>query len=365
MRIAKPLMLIVALAFVVLLSGCQINRTWLSSFLAPPPPIKLRINTSHGLGNARGAVQDAGLSLQTDVLVTPSSEFDGRPYLNPDKFIADALTEGATILSSSFSGWDYRLDTLLYGKMTSLGMVHVYAYEPKDTQPDNLPPPAVFVTVNVIGGKTGHGIEFGMPKSFMHGRGKDSSPSGVTAQLAGLLASLKYQHPTWNWFDLKAALRATASNYSTGYDAAKYGYGTINYHAANRLTDAAHLPLFPPAAVISANSGNRLRFSVNSFRQSRRQADVLYKFRLRPQIQPKELTHSDLQRMGGQLIFAGDLAVAANNLSVRLVDGENAYFVWLTRDQAGNYSRIEPYSIIVPVMGNSSQVQKSYGPRLK
>jgi hypothetical protein len=365
MRIVKPLLLIVALVFVVLQSGCQRNRIWLSSFLASPPPIKLRINTSHGLGNARGAVLDAGLSLQTDVLVTPSSEIDGRPYLNPDKFIADAQTAGATILSSSFSGWDYRFDTVLYGKMASLGLMHVYAYVPKEQQPDNVPPPAVFVTVNVIGGKTGPGIEFGLPKSYMHGRGQDSSSSGVTAQLAGLLASLKYQHPTWNWFDVKAAVRSTASNYLTGYDAANYGYGTIDYQAANRLTDSASMPLFPPAAVISVKSGNRLRFSVNSFRQSRRQVDVLYKFRLRPLVQPKELTHDALHRMGGQLLFAGDLTVAANNLSIKLVDGELAYYVWLTRDNAGVHSRIEPYSIFGPVVSSSRDNQQIFGPRLK
>lgn len=364
MRIVKPLLLIGALAFVALLSGCQRNRTWQSSFLASPPPIKLRINTSHGLGNARGAVLDAGLSLQTDVLVTPSSEFDGRPYLNPDKFIADAKTEGATILSSSFSGWDYRFDTVLYGKMASQQLLHVYAYVPKEKQPDNLPPPAVFVTVNVIGGQTGHGIEFGLPKLYMQGRGQDSSPSGVTAQLAGLLASLKYQRPTWNWFDVKASVRSTASNFSTGYDAANYGYGTIDYHAANKLNEAAQLPLFPPAAVISARSGNRVQFSVNSFRQSRRQADVLYKFRLRPLVQAKELTHDDLQSMGGQQIFAGNLASTANNLSVNLVDGENVYFVWLTRDAQRNYSRIENYSIFGPFSSSSPQEQQRLGPRL-
>jgi hypothetical protein len=110
MRIINPLLLTVAMVLVVLQPGCQSNRVWRSSSLASSTPIKLRINTSHGLGNARGAVMDAGLSLQTDVLVTPSSEFDGRPYLTPDKFIADAQVEGATIISSSFSGWDFRFD---------------------------------------------------------------------------------------------------------------------------------------------------------------------------------------------------------------------------------------------------------------
>lgn len=207
-------------------------------FVAAASPVRLRINTSHGLANARGAVIDAGLST-SEILVTPSSPDNGSAYLPPDKFMADAMSAGATILSSSFSGWNYLYDSAGYLQLTTNGLLHVYAYEPRMAQPPGAPPPAAFVTVNMIGGTTGGGIEFGVPTNYMHGKGQSASPSGVTAQLAGLLACLKYRHPSWNWFDVKAALRVTAANYSTGYDPHKYGYGAINFQDANAIADTS------------------------------------------------------------------------------------------------------------------------------
>jgi hypothetical protein len=207
----------------------------LPHFVGAASPVRLRINTSHGLSNARGAVIDAGLS-SSEVLVTPSSPDNGKLFLPPDKFMEDARSVGATILSSSFSGWDYLFDSKEYLQLTANGMLHVYAYEPRKPQPPGVPPPATFATVNKLGGTTGGGVEFGVPTDYMHGKGQSGSPSGVTAQAAGLLACLKYRHPSWNWFDVKAALRATAANYPTGYDQHSYGYGAINFEDANAFT---------------------------------------------------------------------------------------------------------------------------------
>ncbi|GAM08998.1 hypothetical protein OR1_01272 [Geobacter sp. OR-1] len=311
--------------------------------------VKLRINTSHGLSNARGAVEDAGLSLKDEVVVTPSSLEDGRPFLPPDKFISDALSNGASLMSSSFAGWDSRFDSALYQNMVANSLCHVYAYEPKQPQSPNAPPPATFATVNKVGGKTGGGIEFGLPTTYMNGKGKSTYPSGVTAQLAGLMAAIKYRHPDWNWFDVKAALRSTAANYATGYDPARYGYGLIDYYAANALQDAAALPLFAPAAVIARVQGLSADFAVNSFRQSRRSADAVFKFNSRPVTSGKELTFSEITALGGELLFSGEIPLRTNRYRYRAPGEEFVFFVWFTRDVRGFYSRIEPCSIIGPV----------------
>jgi hypothetical protein len=183
----------------------------------------------------------------------------------------------------------------------------------------------------------------------MHGKGQDSSPSGVTAQLAGLLACLKYRHPTWNWFDVKAALRSTAANYSTGYDPHKYGYGTINFQDANAFTDATQLALFAPAAVIITQSGDRLIFKINSFKQTRRFTDVLFKFTTRPTLTLKELTLAEITAMGGQYLFSNYLYKDANTYSYQKTRGETAFLVWFAQDSSLKFSRIEPYSIIGPI----------------
>lgn len=315
-------------------------------------PVGLRINTSHGLSNAQGAVLDAGLKLTTEISVTASSDSNGTPFLSPDKLLADAQKVGATILSSSFSGWHAAFDSLGYLPLTSNNMVHVYAYEPRKPQPGNAPPPAAFVTVNKIGGKTGHGIEFGIPTTYMNGRGMSTTPSGVTAQLAGLMACLKYLHPAWNWFDVKAALRATAANYTTGYDPEKYGYGSIDYQRANALTDSARLPLFAPAALTfttKRQEAGQVNFFVNSFRQGRRLNDALFTFSAPPTVHLQELSLPEIAALGGKWVFTGDLSKSKNIYTYKAVTSETLYFVWFTVDANGSYSRIEPYSIIGPV----------------
>lgn len=333
----KVLLLIAAVALLVVTPRfCQAGT-----------PVRLRINTLHGIENARGAVLDAGLG-PAQVSVTASSEHNGRPYLAPDALLADGLAHGATILSSSFSGWNYLYDSAGYRKLVDSGVVHVYAYEPRRTQPLQAPPPAAFVTVNRLGGKSGGGIEFGVASDYMRGRGGSGTASGVTSQVAGLMACLKYRHPSWNWFDVKAALRATASNYATGYDPARHGYGSIEYHAADALVDAEKLPLFGPAAVVRRLPGDRLVFLVNAFRQKRRFSDVLFLFPSRPRPLLKELTLAEIGAMGGRHLFSSYLRRQSDVFTYRLSPGESACFVWFTQDGNGRYSRMEAYSILGP-----------------
>lgn len=338
---------------------------WLPRLALAAEPVRLRINTTHGLDNARGAVMDAGLSLASQVLVSASSDRNGRPYLPPDALLSDGLAHGATILSSSFSGWHYLYDSAGYPGLTQNGVLHVYAYEPRRPQPPNAPPPAAFVTVNRVGAKSGGGIEFGVVRGYMGGRGGDGTPSGVTAQLAGLMACLKYRHPSWNWFDVKAALRATAANYPVGYDPRGYGYGAIDYRAADALGSPERLPLFGPAAVVISQSRERVIFRVNAFRQRRRFTDVLFRFEKRPSATRGELTLHDITALGGSFVCSTYLHRDDASYGYRLSPGESAYFVWFTRDLAGNYSRIEPYGVLGPFRGDaplSSRLRSSHMP---
>ena len=176
--------------------------------------------------------------------------------------------------------------------------------------------------------------------------------------MAGLMACLKYLHPDWNWFDVKAALRSTASNYSGGYNPLKYGYGPIDYQGANSLSDTAALPLFAPAAVVSGRNGNRIDFYINPFKQSRRVTDVLFKFPAYPGIHLKELTLADIVLLGGQHLFSNYFS-NSNVYSYQSALDETVFFVWFTMDANGRFSRIEPYSVIGPVM-----FRQLYGPRV-
>lgn len=315
---------------------------------AASSPISLRINTRHGFDNAKGAVVDAGLKPSVDILVTATSQHDGRPFLTADKFFEDALASGATIMSSSFNGWNFLYDSLLYRKLTDNGMVHVYAYVPKHSQPQDTPPPAAFVTVNKIGGATGGGIEFGVPANYMS-KGKSDTPSGVTAQLAGLMASLKFLHPTWNWFDIKAALRSTATNFSSGYDPLNYGYGIIDFQAANQLSRAENLPLFAPSVITRILPDERIVFQINPFKQTRRFTEVLFRFRSRPAEKMKELSLSEIVAMGGEYMYSNYLRADPYAFAFTVTEDGKPYYAWFTQDYNGRYSRLESYSIFGPI----------------
>lgn len=182
----------------------------------------------------------------------------------------------------------------------------------------------------------------------MQGKGKSSTASGVTAQLAGLMACLKYRHPSWNWFDVKGALRMTASNYPTGYDAQKYGYGAINFEKATALGNEAHLALFAPAAIILGQTRRRVLFKINPFKQSRRFTDVVFKFTKRPKPTQKELTLEEITAMGGRYLYASYLYKEGSSYTYQATKGETAYLVWFTQDASLKFSRIEPYGIFGP-----------------
>ena len=178
-----------------------------------------------------------------------------------------------------------------------------------------------------------------------------------------MVACLKYLHPAWNWFDVKAALRATATNFATGYDPRKSGHGAIDYFAANARGDAATLPLFPPAAVFRTPRSDQIDFAINSFKQTRRVTDVLFKFAAPPSPHPKELSLSEIIALGGRMVFSGDRSTTTNTLSYKALHDEMICFVWFTQDASGTFSRIEPYSVIGPVLLLAKPPEP--GPRVK
>lgn len=98
--------------------------------------------------------------------------------------------------------------------------------------------------------------------------------SEATARIAGYLTFLLHEHPTWNFFDARAALRQTASNYrsSLGWsisdiDAShdRGGYGLVDKSLANAVST---LDPFPPLRQQFESSHNKLTFSWINFAQT-------------------------------------------------------------------------------------------------
>jgi hypothetical protein len=73
------------------------------------------------------------------------------------------------------------------------------------------------------------------------------------------------------------------------------------------------------------------------------------------------LSFSEIEVLGGQLLLIGDFSRSGNTVNFKVKKEETAYFIWLSKDASGRFSRIEPYSILGPV---HLKTQPLYGPRI-
>jgi hypothetical protein len=202
-------------------------------------------------------------------------------------------------------------------------------------------------------GGTGWGMEFGISASYL---GLDTSEdSWACGEMAGFLAALKLEHPTWTWFDIKAALRQTASNWSTGYNHTAFGYGYVNWQAANLITSTGSLYLQPPGMTITA-SGFTATITLYPFRQARRAYEAVYI------VSPgyvwptgkSEYTTADINAAGAILMYASNGTDVTPRFTYTLNPENRPTLIAFTTDGNGNYSRVEEFSpqpVPCPVCG--------------
>jgi hypothetical protein len=217
-------------------------------------------------------------------------------------------------------------------------------------------PPTLETTTsaaNSANGGTGWGMEFGLSAGYL---GLDTSEdSWACGEMAGFLAALKLEHPTWTWFDIKAALRQTASNWITGYDHTAFGYGYVNWQAANLITSTGSLYLQPPGMSATAN-GSTVTLTLYPFRQARRAYESVY-------IVPpgyswpqgkNEYTTADINAAGAVLMYVSNGTDVTPQFTYTLNPENRPTLVAFTTDGKGNYSRVEEFSAVLlpcPVCG--------------
>jgi hypothetical protein len=202
------------------------------------------------------------------------------------------------------------------------------------------------------------GVEFSITASYL---GLDTStPSGTSASVTTIFAAMANAHPTWTWGDVKAALRQTASNWSTGYAASAgtpvgFGYGNINYTAAVALTTPSTFYLQPPGFAVFGYSGYA-SLAIFPFQQSRRVGDAVYVFTSNPAsamatltASNNQYTYAQVQGLGGTLIYQGSSNQAESYIYYPPASG-TYYFVAFTVDNAtlssANFSRGEVFSTL-------------------
>jgi hypothetical protein len=257
-----------------------------------------------------------------------------------------------TLVNNSFAGYSFTGfgDPATYIQLNAYGVLMSWAFVAAG--PSGTPPPITSVTVTATSGPASlpganWGLEFGLVNNY---KGFDTSaPSWVTAAMTAILAAMRVDHASWSWFEIIAALRQTASNWTTGWNADQFGYGAIDYDSATALSSPAALYLQPPILQMT-NTGTDARVTLYPFRTARRAYEVVYlvpgtyTFPIK-----NELTTADIAALvaaGGQLVFTGNGTdvIPSGSGTFTPTLGVVYTMVAFTTDGAGAYSRVEAWS---------------------
>jgi hypothetical protein len=321
-------------------------------------------NSAHAAGNIAPAINvvlGAG-HVDTDIFVDMSSLSQTGADSN---IVALATDTGHTnysaannaptnhapyaLTSNSYSGWSPSTDQSAYATSIANGLASSWAFCPFPSAfPAGTPPPVVDTTILQTGSTCfssagSGGLEFNIPANY---KGLDtSSPSGGTATFSGLLMGLKYNHPTWNWQDIKGALRQTASNWATGW-ATGTGFGDINYDTANAVASSSAIYLQGPLVNVTQTSGNTYTATLYPYRQTRRVNEAVYVVSTSYSWPAKnEYTLADITASGATLLYTSNGTDINPTFSFALhLPVGNYYVMGFTLDGSGGYSRVDGYT---------------------
>jgi hypothetical protein len=318
----------------------------------------------------------AASSIISSATDTDRTQYAATPYSNAVKPSVPYQVINQSSAGYTLAGFEQANYTALLDK----GLIYVMAYCGTPTVDEY--PPTAFVTVlpnnrNAYAPGNGcgyaQGIEFSIPVDVggctstctwtpVSGGGSIdvSSPSATTEAMSAVVAALKLHHPLWTWGDVKSVLRATASNWSSGYVASNisqsaYGYGNINYGAADSYGGTIYLQ--PPGFSVTLN-GTGAALKLYPFVTSRRAGEVIYAFQQRPVLPApsanNEYSYAQVTALastyGGSLIYNSSGASGIQLANYVAPSIARRFFVAFTVDNtstlsAASFSRAEEFLI--------------------
>jgi hypothetical protein len=238
------------------------------------------------------------------------------------------------------------MDAMLYASLETQGAIEAISYGGTafgtNPRPISAFPGIVTTTgsaTNSTDGGTGGGIEFGLSASYLGlNTGADS---WISAELAGFYQAMQYQHPTWNVWDIKGALRQTAGNWATGYNPAAYGFGNLAYSSATAIGSPAAVFLQGPGMAV-VTSGGFATITLYPFRQTRRVNEQIYSVSA-AYVWPvkNEYTTADITASGATLLYSSNGTDQEPTYTFPAAVIGTVTFVSFTLDGAGGFSRIE------------------------
>jgi hypothetical protein len=306
------------------------------------------------------------------------------------------------VINQSSAGYGLGYDQAYYATLEADGIAYVMAFCGAASASDY--PPIAFSTIltnnpnygSAVGGNGcgyAQGIEFslaavaspGNPNGYTYtwtpctaapcvtGNPPDAgSASSSTEILSGTMAALRYNHRTWTWGDVKAALRQTASNWTTGYNYynpsdingnVAYGYGNINYVNANAIAATSAIYLQAPGMSVTSNA-DYAKIVLYPFMQTRRVAEALYSvpagYAWPGPATSNEYTYAQIVASGATLIaesngtdvtptyiyFPSGTGTSTTNLVAFTVDNATL--------SAANFSRVESFSTVSVTLASNS-----------
>lgn len=334
--------------------------------------VKILSNSRHAFGSITDTIDQllgsghVGIDIIVDSTSMSGDTFSGGPSAAIDTNATYYDYTGATVSSSapyginttSYTG--YAGDTVtLYNTYVNYDLTYNYAF----TVSTNSPPPSFHTAPGGPSHGSNSGVEWTIPDgpeiTF-----SGSTLSELTARNAGLMAVVRYDHPDWNWYDVKAALRQTADNWDTGYDYGDYGFGNVSYASSTALADNEIL-LQAPAAETATTSFDQITFTLYPFKQSKRVKEVLFQFDSDPGFQGDELSLNDITvTLGGTKVTEYTDTTATSTIAPIFTAFSDKYFVWFTADDASDnsasFSRIDTYSVLGPIDQNDIQFHSNF-----
>ena len=245
-------------------------------------------------------------------------------------------------------------DVAEYALAVSASAIDTFPYVNSDSPvASGTGPASAGTTIGITGqAGSGWGAEFSLSASDPNA----TSFSGANAAFTGYLAALKYLHPTASWFDIKAALRQTAANWSTGWSSTTWGYGTINPFgtgSADALLTSGTIYLQPPNVDV-VSGGWFAALQIYPMRTARRDHEEVYSvaagytFPAPSTGSGSEYTAADIASIvaGGHMSKVG--TTAGNSAVIPIVNfaaASGTYtLIVFTVDSSGNASRTEVFS---------------------
>jgi hypothetical protein len=342
-------------------SGTSVDQTCKSNYSVnaiPPasqPPGYLGIDPA-GCQYWNGAVVTVLFSLSYGQLIALGSDTGATLYSYDSATAANHAPY--SVLNQSSAGYTLAaLDQMYYGSLAAADQIYMIAFC-GTPQAGDYPPvrastvlPSSASLPSIPNGNSGcgygTGIEFSMTpgyKGFATG-----SPSGTTEAMTGVYSVLKTNHMTWTYGDVKAALRQTADSWAAGYatyhaSPLGFGFGNVNYDAANALSGPSAIYLQAPGMAVQ-NHGYFAYITVYPFLTTRRAREKVFVGGTWPAASTlNEMTAAQVAAAGGTVVFDSGGSTGAQTFTYAAVATGTAVFTAVTLDAEGNASRVETYS---------------------